>query len=145
MNYARRGGAMGDKSTNIRRSELYKEVWTTPITQLSKKYGLSGVGLAKICKKYNAAKRNMDNDESREKIKMIHMLARDGTKWHPEDISEIGMARRSLLKMKADYTVEFVWIMSKYRACRRKDLEELVRTPSIRAVISDYSETVSKM
>ena len=44
---------MGDNSTSIRRSELYKEVWTTPIHQLAKKYGLSDVGLAKICKRYN--------------------------------------------------------------------------------------------
>ena len=44
---------MNDRSKQIRRAELYKEVWTTPIHQLAKKYGLSDVGLAKICKRYN--------------------------------------------------------------------------------------------
>ena len=37
----------------INRKELYKKVWEMPITQLSKEYGLSDVGLAKICKKHN--------------------------------------------------------------------------------------------
>ena len=37
----------------INRQDLYKKVWETPITQLSKEYGLSDVGLAKICKKHN--------------------------------------------------------------------------------------------
>jgi len=37
----------------ITRSDLYQQVWETPIHQLSKKYGLSDVGLAKICKRHN--------------------------------------------------------------------------------------------
>jgi hypothetical protein len=37
----------------INRKELYKKVWETPITRLSREYGLSDVGLAKICKKHN--------------------------------------------------------------------------------------------
>lgn len=37
----------------IDRKELYKKVWETPITQLAREYGLSDVGFAKICKKYN--------------------------------------------------------------------------------------------
>ena len=37
----------------INRKELYQKVWEMPITQLSKEYGLSDVGLAKICKKHN--------------------------------------------------------------------------------------------
>jgi hypothetical protein len=35
----------------LKRQELYEEVWTTPLTQLAKKYRISDVGLAKICKK----------------------------------------------------------------------------------------------
>jgi len=37
----------------INRKELYKKVWETPITRLSKEYCLSDVGFAKICKKHN--------------------------------------------------------------------------------------------
>ncbi|MCZ7665646.1 MAG: hypothetical protein M5U22_23155 [Thermoleophilia bacterium] len=31
------------------REQLYEAVWTTPVVQLAKRYGLSDVGLAKIC------------------------------------------------------------------------------------------------
>jgi len=44
---------MDDKTKRISRSELYKQVWTVAITRLSKEYGLSDVGLAKICKRNN--------------------------------------------------------------------------------------------
>jgi hypothetical protein len=33
------------------RDELYEEVWATPMRTLAKKYGISDVGLAKICRK----------------------------------------------------------------------------------------------
>lgn len=36
----------------LSRTELYELVWTSPIVQLSKKYGLTDVGLAKICKRH---------------------------------------------------------------------------------------------
>lgn len=32
------------------RQALYVEVWSTPLTQLAKKYGLSDNGLRKVCK-----------------------------------------------------------------------------------------------
>ena len=40
-------------SKNISRQDLYKQVWEIPIIHLAKEYGLSNVGLAKICKKHN--------------------------------------------------------------------------------------------
>jgi hypothetical protein len=42
---------MDRKSTTISRSELYEQVWTVPMARLARSYGLSDVGLAKICKK----------------------------------------------------------------------------------------------
>ena len=44
---------MGKNAKTISRLDLYKRVWETPVTRLSKEYGLSDVGFAKICKKYN--------------------------------------------------------------------------------------------
>jgi len=44
---------MGKDVKAISRLELYKRVWETPVTRLAKEYGLSDVGFAKICKKYN--------------------------------------------------------------------------------------------
>ena len=90
-------------------------------------------------------KRDLDTDGSREKIKMIHILAKHGAKWLPKDHSQIGDARRSLLKMKPDYTVEFIWIMSKYNACKREDIEELIRTPSIRSLISQHQQRINQL
>jgi hypothetical protein len=38
-------------SVVIKREDLYKEVWLIPILQLARKYDISDVALAKICKK----------------------------------------------------------------------------------------------
>jgi hypothetical protein len=37
------------KKTTFERQKLYDEVWATPLTKLAKAYGLSDVGLRKIC------------------------------------------------------------------------------------------------
>ena len=37
----------------ISRKDLYERVWAEPIQKLSKEYGLSDVGLAKVCRRYN--------------------------------------------------------------------------------------------
>ena len=69
---------------------------------------------------------------------MIRLLVNRGAKWIPRDRSEINDARRALLKMRADYTVEFIWIMSQYKACAREDAEQLMRTPAIRTLCSKH-------
>jgi hypothetical protein len=40
---------MNWKTTAFQREKLFNEVWTTPVTKLAKGYGLSDVGLRKIC------------------------------------------------------------------------------------------------
>lgn len=40
----------------IKREELFQQVWSKPMTTLSKEYGISDVGLGKICKKLNIPK-----------------------------------------------------------------------------------------
>ncbi len=44
---------MADEPTILSRDALYKQVWETPIHRLAKEYGLSDVGLAKICQRLN--------------------------------------------------------------------------------------------
>ena len=39
------------KSVVLRRSELYQRVWETPMVKLAAELGLSGVGLAKLCRR----------------------------------------------------------------------------------------------
>lgn len=36
----------------VSRQDLYSQVWSTPMRTLAPKYGLSDVGLAKICKRH---------------------------------------------------------------------------------------------
>jgi hypothetical protein len=88
---------------------------------------------------------NIDNWESRDKLKMIHLLARHGAKWKPKDRREINEARRSFLKMRPDYTVEFIWIMSGYNACTRSVIEELMRPKTIRTLVSKHQNRVSEL
>jgi hypothetical protein len=38
-------------ASRYNRDQLYEEVWSEPVMAVAKKYGLSDVGLAKICKK----------------------------------------------------------------------------------------------
>lgn len=42
---------MSTKSIRLTREELYEQVWSEPMSKLAQRYGLSDVGLAKICRK----------------------------------------------------------------------------------------------
>ncbi len=83
--------------------------------------------------------KDIDGHDAREFIKMIHMLARSGAKWEPRDKGEINYIRRSLLKMRSDYILEFVWIMSEYKACPRDAVDDLIKTPAMRSLVSKHS------
>jgi hypothetical protein len=41
------------QSQNLTRAELYEKVWTTPMRTLAKEFGLSDVGLAKLCRRHD--------------------------------------------------------------------------------------------
>lgn len=44
------------KRIKLNREKLYEQVWSKPMIKLAKEYGISDVGLAKICKKMNIPK-----------------------------------------------------------------------------------------
>ncbi|WKZ70865.1 MAG: hypothetical protein QY331_06330 [Melioribacteraceae bacterium] len=44
------------KRIKLNREKLYEQVWSKPMIKLAKKYGISDVGLGKICKKMNIPK-----------------------------------------------------------------------------------------
>jgi hypothetical protein len=90
-------------------------------------------------------KRNLDTDRAREGIKAIHLLARHGAKWMPPDKGAIGDARRSLLKLIPDYTVEFIWIMSRYNACNIEHCHQLLSTPAMKAHTSARRERIQEI
>lgn len=73
----------------------------------------------------------IDTTRARDKIKAIHLLAKHGARWVPTEKNDIKHARRSLLKLTPDYTIEFAWIMSKYASCSKECIQELIATPSM--------------
>ena len=89
--------------------------------------------------------KDIDTSRSRETIKMIHILAKNGAKWRPTEHYQINDARRSLLKMSVDYTVEFVWIMAKYDGCSRDTIEQLLRTPTIRRHVVKHQPRIQEL
>lgn len=44
---------MNDETIRFTREQLYKKVWSKPVSGLAKEWGISDVGLAKICRRYN--------------------------------------------------------------------------------------------
>jgi hypothetical protein len=40
------------KTTSLTRQQLYERVWMKPVDQLSKEFGISNVGLGKLCRRY---------------------------------------------------------------------------------------------
>jgi hypothetical protein len=55
------------------RDKLYEEVWAEPMTKVSKRYGISGVTVAKVCRKMaipvsatNSRDTRMPENENRE-------------------------------------------------------------------------------
>src|SRR5258708_39588205 len=45
-----------DKPIVVTREHLYDQVWTMPTQKLAKQYGISDVGLSKICRRLNVPK-----------------------------------------------------------------------------------------
>jgi ankyrin repeat protein len=81
------------------------------------------------------SREKIDSERARDKIEAIHLLAMHGAKWVPKD-KNVKDARKSLLKLKPDFTIEFVWIMSKYAACAQECIQDLIATPTMKAHLS---------
>lgn len=91
------------------------------------------------------SERGVDRQQCREKIKLIHLLAKHGARWMPKDTREINEARKSLVKLAPDYTVEFVWIMAKYQACPQYVITQLLRTPTIMKHVARFRERLDEL
>lgn len=65
----------------LTRQELYNQVWSQPTVQLAKQYGLSDVGLAKLCKRNSIPKPRPGywaKKEAGKKVKQTPLPALDG-------------------------------------------------------------------
>ena len=89
--------------------------------------------------------KDVDTSDSRERIKMIHLLARHGAKWHPKDKYDFKQVRSSLRKMKPEYILEFIWIMAGYRACSRETIMQLIEAHNIRKQILNDLGVVNRL
>lgn len=83
-------------------------------------------------------KKDLDTDESREKMKMLHILVRYGARWIPNDQRDMNSIRRSLLALIPDYTVELIWLMAKYGACERSVIDRLLNSSALRAHVAGH-------
>lgn len=86
-------------------------------------------------------KTKLDSDRSREFMKMIYLLAEAGGKWRPA-ADEIKSARNSLTKMIPEYTVEFISLMTRFKAAKKEDVEELLSTPTIKSLVRKYRNRI---
>jgi hypothetical protein len=76
-------------------------------------------------------------------MKMIYLLAEAGGKWRPAP-DEIKSARNSLTKMIPEYTVEFISLMAHFKAAKKDDVEELLRTPTIKSLVGKYRNRIEE-
>ena len=74
-------------------------------------------------------------------MKMIYLLAEAGGKGRPA-ADEIKSARNSLTKMIPEYTVEFISLMTRFKAAKKEDVEELLRTPTIKSLVGKYRNRI---
>ncbi len=90
-------------------------------------------------------RKGIDSSRARDQLKMIHLLVAHGGRWLPSDKRKIGDVRSNFLKMTSDYLLEFVWLMNKYGAARRRDVEELLRTPSVPRLLGQNLAEAAKL
>jgi|GEM_PF-1931364 len=73
-------------------------------------------------------------------MKMLHILVRHGARWEPQDRHDINRTRSSLLKIPSHYAMEFIWVMAGYNACDPANIRELMKSPDMRSLVSQYSK-----
>jgi hypothetical protein len=133
------------------RADLFKELIDRGYDP--KSFEDTGSSLIQSCLKrlpwahspFNHREYGIDTSDAREKMKMIHLLARHGAKWLPAEKADFNEARRSLLRMEPDYTLEFIWIMAKYESCSRDSIEMLIKTPKMKALLSGDRHRVDEL
>jgi hypothetical protein len=75
----------------------------------------------------------LDMEGPRAKLAMLQVLVQHGARWLPTDGREMNWIRRGLLSTPADQTLGVIRIMSANRACERRAIEALLKTPTMQA------------
>jgi len=89
--------------------------------------------------------RDIDTARAQGYLEAIELLLANGALWQPKDKDEIRRVRQTLIQMAPKYTHEFVRMVHDHQAARRRDLEELVRTPTIAKVIQRQHRKISEL
>jgi hypothetical protein len=89
--------------------------------------------------------KGIDTNETRGKLEVIRLLAERGVRWLPKDRGEINSVRRALLKLKPEYTAEFVLIMSHHNGSTKDNLATLLKTPTMELHVSKYKTQINKI
>lgn len=77
-------------------------------------------------------------------MKLIHILAKEGVKWSP-NAYELKDARRSFIRNSPVFIAEFIWIMSLYNACNKKDILEIIKTPKMKKHIANNQNRINEL
>ncbi|WP_437191550.1 ankyrin repeat domain-containing protein [Planctomicrobium sp. SH527] len=94
---------------------------------------------------YQRQNRDIDDDRARQHMKGIFLLAKAGARWQPVDSGQITEARRSLVKMIPDYTLEFIWIMGKFQTCSKEDILNLLRTSRMKLHLNKHQPRLREL
>lgn len=80
-----------------------------------------------------------------ERIKIIHIFAKEGIRWCPQDSFQFRSARKSFISADPKILVEFVWIMSMYNSCSQEDILKLINTNNIKKHITHYNKRIYEL
>jgi len=114
------------KEVVLTREQLYERVWSTPMRQLAAEFGLSDVGLAKVCKRHKVPKPMRGYWAKLEHGKRVHKHPLPKLKdeslqtvrlWQPDDPEDRTAAKRdevvdakiaALIELESDPTYQLV-------------------------------------
>lgn len=87
----------------------------------------------------------VDNQTTRDQLEAFHTLVEYGAKWIPDGVPEVNDVRKSLLKLKPEYTVEVVGILVQFQGATRQNLDALLRPKSIVTHVDRFLPRIAKL
>lgn len=90
-------------------------------------------------------RKKVDTEETREKMKLLYLLIRHGARWIPTNPKDMNSVRRSLLGLDPDYTIELIWLLTKYGACDRSVVEHLLKSSAMRAHVAMEWQKINEL
>lgn len=86
-----------------------------------------------------------DSPVTREKMKMLHLLAKKGAKWLPQGQQQVNSVRRSLLQVSPEYTLELLWLASQYEFATKETMLGLLNTTTILSHLTRHKSVFEEL